>query len=243
MDGFGSDGPGRSTGGEDDFLSGILGPDVGSKVSTGVWSAVGLVGSLANKAKTIAEHKVQQAQQEGWLDKTLDAARQGVSSAVEAGKATYSYVNENGGQAALGKTAEVLGSTAKRSISLVGSGADWLTEQISTQGQDTNTPGRLQAFSSGRMEGFGSDCPPRSAPSAAERAAGEAAPSSSSRPSYHSDPGPEVPPRKPSTSAGEGADDVVLASGPRPSAARGAQPPPPAKAADVWNDGDWGDWS
>lgn len=255
MDGFGSDGPLKgAASGQEDFLSGLLGSEVGSKVSTSVWSAVGLVGSIANKAKTMAETKVQQAQEEKWLDSALETARQGVGAAVEAGKATYTYVNENGGQAVLGKTAEVLNTTAKKSISLVGSGADWVSEQVATLGHDTTTATGLQALSSGRMQGFGSDCPPPLASdadlasgSAREAAVGSSSSAPSSHPSYHFASGPEPPVRKPAREAGAGADDAALALGvPERPATRGSPhfagqvaPQPPPKVADVWNDDDW----
>lgn len=156
MDGFGSDGPMAAYSTQDDpgILSGLLGPDAGEKVSTGVWTAVGMVGSLAGKAKAVAESKAAQAQEEGWLDTALDAARQGVDAAVEAGKATYNFVQDGSGN-----QQEVLGSTAKKSMSLATSGVDWIGEQISGLTQDTKTAAGLQSMSSGTMQGFGSDCP------------------------------------------------------------------------------------
>mmetsp|Transcript_15361 Transcript_15361/g.30242 ORF Transcript_15361/g.30242 Transcript_15361/m.30242 type:complete len:386 (+) Transcript_15361:81-1238(+) len=156
MDGFGSDGPMAAYSTQDDpgILSGLLGPDAGEKVSTGVWTAVGMVGSLAGKAKAVAESKAAQAQEEGWLDTALDAARQGVDAAVEAGKATYNFVQDGSGN-----HQEVLGSTAKKSMSLATSGVDWIGEQISGLTQDTKTAAGLQSMSSGTMQGFGSDCP------------------------------------------------------------------------------------
>lgn len=283
MDGFSSEGPARAPRGDtqDDFLGGLLGPDVGSKVSTGVWSAVGFVGSLASKAKTIAENKVSQAQSEGWLDTALETAKQGVGAAVEttswaaqrgveAGKATYTYVNEGGGSQVLGKTSEVLGSTAKKSMNLMGSGVDWFSEQIGGLTQDQTATG-LQNMSSGKMQGFGSDCPPPS-PGAVRDAP---AASASSQLPYHLAPGPELTPRKAPTFAGPSATLPTataaaagtaasaaasapqvavpaaglapVQAGPSPaqtaSPAKAAQTTSPAKAASVWNDDDWGDWS
>jgi len=144
MDSFGSDGPTAAYGMQDDpgILSGLLGPDAGEKVSTGVWTAVGLVGSLAGKAKAIAESKAAQAQEEGWLDTALDAARQGVDAAVEVGKATYNFVQD--------------GSGNQQEAT---SGVDWIGEQLSGLTQDTRTAAGLQSMSSGTMQGFGSDCP------------------------------------------------------------------------------------
>lgn len=163
MDGFGSDGPLEAYGTQDDpgIFSGLLGPDAGEKVSTGVWTAVGMVGSLAGKAKAIAESKAAQAQEEGWLDTALDAARQSVDAAVEAGKATYNLVQDGNGN-----HQEVLGITAKRSMSLATSGVDWIGDQLAGLSQEPlATPGScrtaagLQSMSSGTMQGFGSDCP------------------------------------------------------------------------------------
>lgn len=88
----------------DDFFSGVLGPEVGSKVAGGFWTAFDATKKLAEKAKKVAEDRVAQAHSEGWVDALTDTAKQVVGAAVEtttwaaqrgveAGKTTYSYVN------------------------------------------------------------------------------------------------------------------------------------------------------
>lgn len=239
--GFGSNGPTSGTIGHqndpaDDFFAGFF-DQVGPKVSTGVWSAVGFAGKIAEKAKKLAEDKVAQAQNEGWLDTALDTAKQGVGAAVEtttwatnkgveAGKATYTYVNEGGGKAVLGKTQEVLGNTAKTSITVVGTGVDWFNEQIGSLTQDQRTATGLQSMSTGKMQGFGSDCPiSTSKPMDRESAPG----ASSSHLSYHSDPGVDYSSKKPSfhgMPTGTPVETVATKN-----------------TKDVWSDDDWGDWS
>mmetsp|Transcript_43334 Transcript_43334/g.136998 ORF Transcript_43334/g.136998 Transcript_43334/m.136998 type:complete len:209 (-) Transcript_43334:321-947(-) len=151
----------------EDFLSGV-----GSKMSTGLWSTVGLVGSLAGRAKNAADSTVAQAQTEGWWDTALGAARQSVNSAVEtttwaaersveAVGAAVSHVKESDGKAILGKTSEVLDSTARKSMTAVESSVEWVTEQLGNLGVQDSRAG-LSKMSSGTMQGFGSDFPPPS---------------------------------------------------------------------------------
>jgi hypothetical protein len=169
----------------DDFFTSVLGTEVGSKVSGGFWSAFAATKTLAGKAKEKAEERVKQAQTEGWVDAITDTAKQGVGAAVEtstwaaqrsleAGKTTYSYMNEKGGSEMLSQTTEVFEKTAKSSVAVAGSSIDWLTERML---QPAGNEAALQAMSSGRMQGFGSDCSPH----AAAQASG-AAPAS-----YHGD--------------------------------------------------------
>jgi ADP-ribosylation factor GTPase-activating protein 1 len=157
----------------DDFFTGVFGSEVGSKVSGGFWTALSATKKLADKAKKLAEDKVVQAQNEGWVDAVADTAKQGVNSAVdttawaahrsvEAGKATYSYINEKGGQEVLNQTAEALEKTARTSVTAAGSGIEWFTEKVIPK--PTGNEAALQGMSTGRMQGFGSDCLPPSSP-------------------------------------------------------------------------------
>merc|ERR1712194_991114 len=145
------------------------------------------------------------AHSEGWLDTTLDTARQGVASAVEtttwaaqkgaeATSSTYSYLNEGGTKDVLEKTTEAFGSTAKKSISLVGDSVDWLSSQVVPQGSERG----LANMSSGTMQGFGPDSLPCHDGSGSSSSAASASASpmpmqqtrfSGSHVSYHCDPG------------------------------------------------------
>lgn len=207
----------------DNFFTGVLGNEVGSKVSGGFWSAVGVTKKLAEKAKKVAEDKVAQAQNEGWVDALADTAKQGVGAAVdtttwaaqrgvEAGKATYTYVNETGGKEMLSKTTEVLENTAKSSVAVAGSSIDWLSENVLKP--PTGNEAALQGMSSGRMQGFGSDCP------AAAQAVPAAAPPAQS--SYHEDFYSSAPAAV--------AAPTVAASNTKPK-------------ADIWSDEAWDDWN
>mmetsp|Transcript_27938 Transcript_27938/g.64472 ORF Transcript_27938/g.64472 Transcript_27938/m.64472 type:complete len:525 (-) Transcript_27938:8-1582(-) len=148
MEGFGSETMGRGVrmdafgneafeGGRDDkrddFLSSLVGDDVSRKVSGKLNASWRAVGSFAGMAKTFTEKKVQQAKDERWLDVALTATKQGVGTAVEttqwaatkgveAGRATYSYVQEGGGKA--------LGSTAKGATQFVGNIVDGFSETL-----------------------------------------------------------------------------------------------------------------
>jgi len=219
----------------DDFFTGMLGAEVGSKVSGGFWSAMSATKTLAEKAKKVAEERVTQAQNEGWVDAFADTAKQGVGVAVEtttwaaqrgveAGKTSYTYVNEKGGMEILSKTTEVLAQTATSSAAVAGSGLDWFSENmLATKGSGEGNAAALQGMSSGRMQGFGSDCQT----STAGQAPAVAAPSASS---YH-----EHAP----LDARQATADFYAS----PADAAAPSATPGAKKADIWSDEAWDDWN
>eukprot|EP00927_Polykrikos_kofoidii_P005210 TRINITY_DN12080_c0_g1_i1.p1 TRINITY_DN12080_c0_g1~~TRINITY_DN12080_c0_g1_i1.p1 ORF type:complete len:482 (+),score=80.96 TRINITY_DN12080_c0_g1_i1:63-1448(+) len=246
--GLGWSGSARSgcgAGASEDFLSGILGAEATSKVSTGMWGAVGTVRGFASKSKSFVETKVAKAQQDGWVDTVVDVAKQGASVAVdtsawaahrgvEAGKTTITYVNEGGGKQAISKTGEALGGAARTSLAVINSGADWVSDQLvgSTHGKD-NAAG-LQKMSTGKMQGFGSDCamPGNAARAGQEPSVGGG--SQVSEPTMEFSPAPSttdtavLPTLTPSTT------DEVRASAPMASN---------PKAAQIWNADEWGEWN
>jgi len=228
---------------------------VGSKMSTGLWSTVGLVGSLAGRAKNAADSTVAQAQTEGWWDTALGAARQSVNSAVEtttwaaersveAVGAAVSHVKESDGKAILGKTSEVLDSTARKSLTAVESSVEWVTEQLGNLGVQDSRAG-LSKMSSGTMQGFGSDFPP---PSMASPTADPSPLPVSMRGSSYHDGGPGGSGTGSAASCGEVARPhlvaVSLAALPKPptTSSAGGMEAPSKKVADLWKDDDWGEW-
>lgn len=221
----------------DDLIGAVFGEEVGSKVSGGLWTALGAAKTIASKAKTFAETKKQQAQQEGWIDTVVGTAKQGVAVTVdttqvlaqkglEAGQATAALVNEGGGKAVIGKTTEA----AK-------TGVDWVADRLNALAQQGDqTAAGLQAMSSGRMEGFGSD---NAAPASSAAAPATATPAGLShmtqeavlaRRSYHEG----------------GCDDRAAALQSMNAAGAGVDRPCSpriaAAKAELWNDDDdWGD--
>lgn len=243
----------RAAPGEEDIFSAVLGTEVGTKVSSGLWSAVGAAKVWASKAKTFAEQKAEQAQTEGWVDTLAVTAKQGASvtvqattwaaaKSVEAGKATVTYMEDGGGQKILGKTQEVVGNTAQKSAQILSTGVDWFSEQLGGHAQGgVRTASALERMSTGRMQGFGSDCPPSSQGGSQPSPSASAA---SSRPisgrSYHDEcVEPPIPARQPADPT-----SATTAQAGAPATSPGARTAESAKAkADMWNDDGWGDWS
>lgn len=125
----------------------------------------------------------------------------------------------------MNKTTEALEKTAKSSVAVAGSSIDWFTEHML---QPTGNESALQGMSTGRMQGFVSDCPfPVGA---------QAAPVPADSPkSYHGEMAPE--PRH----ALAGDSSAPAAAAATPSAAAGVSS---AKAkADLWSDEAWDDWN
>eukprot|EP00811_Abedinium_folium_P002863 NODE_12633_length_1213_cov_2.510129.p1 GENE.NODE_12633_length_1213_cov_2.510129~~NODE_12633_length_1213_cov_2.510129.p1 ORF type:complete len:351 (-),score=107.10 NODE_12633_length_1213_cov_2.510129:160-1062(-) len=231
----------------DDFISGVLGQDVSTKVADGLLSALGAAKCAAGIAKEYAESRVAQAQTEGWLDTAMDTAKQ----ATEAGKR---IVSDGTGKAVVDKTTEVLGA---------------LGEQLGGVSPKKDSAEGLARLSTGRMQGFGSDSFFAAQDATRQQVTGP--------PSYHQPPaGPAwaellpaaVPQAAPvpaaravakSRSAVDIFDDdsweeqewqkaeapmALLAPVAAPAAAPVAPVmAPPQKKADVWNDDDWGDWN
>lgn len=256
MDGFGSGGAvSQSRADSDDLFGSFLNSE--NKVA-GIF---GMVGSLASKAKSFAAEKIEQAQTEGLVDALVDTVKTSVGAAVETTtwaatkgvevtKNTYTYVNEGGGKAVLGRTSEVLGNVARSTTSVVGESVDWFGDQLGSGGSGGNASG-LASLSSGKMQGFGSDSasPPRA--------------SSSSNLSYHEESGAALP-RKPSAGNGMslnsssmslnsngsslkssgGSNSEIASSSPvkRTSAPAAASSKDGSKKDDLWNDDDWGEW-
>eukprot|EP00441_Pelagodinium_beii_P021053 CAMPEP_0197668100 /NCGR_PEP_ID=MMETSP1338-20131121/68254_1 /TAXON_ID=43686 ORGANISM="Pelagodinium beii, Strain RCC1491" /NCGR_SAMPLE_ID=MMETSP1338 /ASSEMBLY_ACC=CAM_ASM_000754 /LENGTH=291 /DNA_ID=CAMNT_0043247457 /DNA_START=117 /DNA_END=989 /DNA_ORIENTATION=+ len=203
---------GERFGGQESLQS-ILGQPLPAQASGGLWNAVNLVGDLANKAKVAIEEKVNDAQKEGWVESVLDSAKQVTQRDV------------------LEKTTEAIGTTAKTSISLVGSGVDWVSQQLGNL-SETGNASSLHKMSSGNMQGFGSESLVSNlAPSANTNAASSssvksqaAVATSQDRPSYHEDMGPELPSKQPSTTS------IYPESA-------------PSKAVlDLWGADDWDEW-
>lgn len=79
LQGFGNSGPApvqQAARDGDDFFTGMLGHEVGSKVSDGFWTAFSATKNIAKKAKDLATEKAAQAQNEGWMDVITDTAKQ-----------------------------------------------------------------------------------------------------------------------------------------------------------------------
>lgn len=200
------------------FLTGILSAETGAKVSAGVWSTVGLVGDLANRAREGADAKLQRAQREGWLDAALDRARQGAETAAEAGRGAWENL-------AQGRGGEALADSARGSLS-------WVTGQLAALNPQDSSAG-LQQMSTGRMQGFGPDSAPAPAsppaPSSVRRLAHLACCEEDGE-----------PPEGVAAAVAPVAVRVAPTSRPEEAKAQVDAPPPPAKAAELWNDGD--DW-
>lgn len=144
----------------------------------------------------------------------------------EAAEKTISFVNEGGGKAALDKTTEVIGTTARTSVALAGTGIDWVANQIGMQGPGAGAGNaqHLQGLSTGTMEGFGSD----GAHPEAKAVGANSGPAPAYATSYHDASPMPAPP-----------GGAIM----QPAALGGvAASPPPVKAVDLWNDEDWGEW-
>eukprot|EP00929_Paragymnodinium_shiwhaense_P062227 TRINITY_DN31066_c0_g1_i1.p1 TRINITY_DN31066_c0_g1~~TRINITY_DN31066_c0_g1_i1.p1 ORF type:complete len:427 (-),score=113.76 TRINITY_DN31066_c0_g1_i1:30-1310(-) len=161
---------GKRAGARDDGLSNLLGGDIGSKIGSGLWGAVGSVKKMANKSKSFVDSKVAQAQDEGLLDALVDTAKQsasavshsvgkGVEAAQRDMEATKTLMTD--ADALQNKTSEAFNNVAKS----IGTSADWISGQITgglnvVAGGGRDSSAALQGMSSGQMQGFGSDSLP-----------------------------------------------------------------------------------
>lgn len=239
-------------GDEDDVLTGIFGQDVGQKVSSSVWSTIGFVGGLANRAKAYADAKATQAAKDGWLDTAKDVAKESVDTASK----TTVWAAQRGAeaidQAKLSEAAAKTSAWAAQRSAEVESSVNWVAEQVGVTSARDSSIG-LSKMSTGTMQSFSSDCPVPSGQRAPEepRVVEKLCPPVQSGPeisaffappsrSINGDPSEFVDTAKDGAPPSGSKKEAPRPTSIDPFAAPDVEPTAPSKkVADLWKDDNW----